>query len=303
MSAADAETLVELDAEFDLRATIGRTCVWGPDPTTRFVDDHVWMAFRTSEGPATVRYSRRGSRILAEAWGPGAAQAIAAAPDHLGVNDTTWRLQIDHPIVGPLVEGIRGLRFGKSARVMERLLAMIIGQKVTSLGASQSWRELIYRWGERAPGPRDKLWIPPSAERLRALAYYDLHTVGIERKRADTILFAARRAKRLETFAALDPVEAHTRLLAFPGIGPWTAGLVTSAVHGDTDALPVGDYHIPNHVAFALAGEPRADDARMLELLEPFRPHRGRVLAAILSGGPPPPRYGPRLSVRDIRDS
>ncbi len=300
---ADAETTVEIEGPFDLRATIRRTTVWGRDPTTRFGADGIWLAFRTSEGPATVRYRADGSRVHAEAWGPGAASAIASAPDHLGVRDDTWRLAIDHPIVGPLLDGIRGLRFGRSPRVMERLIAIVIGQKVTSEGASRSWRELIFRWGERAPGPRDKLRIPPSAERLRALAYYDLHTVGIERKRADTLLFAARRARRIESFAALDPIEAHARLLAFPGIGPWTAGLVVSAVHGDTDALPVGDYHVPNQVAYALAGEPRADDERMLALLEPFRPHRGRVLAAILRGGPGAPRYGPRLSVRDIRGS
>ena len=30
-------------------------------------------------------------------------------------------------------------------------------------------------------------------------------------------------------------------------------------------------------MAWALAGEPRADDARMLELLEPYRGQRGRV--------------------------
>ena len=38
---------------------------------------------------------------------------------------------------------------------------------------------------------------------------------------------------------------------------------------GDPDAVSVGDYHLPNQVAWALAGEPRGDDARMLELLEP----------------------------------
>src|SRR5690606_517488 len=139
------------------------------------------------------------------------------------------------------------------------------------------------------------------AERVRELSYFDFHPLGIERRRAETMLFAARRARRLEALAHEEPARVHARLLAFPGIGEWTAGLVTSAVHGDADALPVGDYHIKNHVAFTLAGEARADDARMLALLEPFRPHRGRVLAAILAHGRSAPRFGPRLSVRDIR--
>ena len=62
------------------------------------------------------------------------------------------------------------------------------------------------------------------------------------------------------------------------GIGPWTVGSVLGPVCGDDDAVAVGDYHLPNIVAWNLAGEPRADDARMLALLEPFRGHRGRVL-------------------------
>jgi 3-methyladenine DNA glycosylase/8-oxoguanine DNA glycosylase len=62
----------------------------------------------------------------------------------------------------------------------------------------------------------------------------------------------------------------------------------------------VGDYHLPNRVAWALAGEPRADDALMLALLEPWRGHRARVTRLIEAGGPRPPRYGPRMPLRDF---
>ena len=64
---------------------------------------------------------------------------------------------------------------------------------------------------------------------------------------------------------------------------------------GDADAVSVGDYHLPNLVAWALAGEPRADDARMLELLEPFRGQRGRVIRLVAAGGGGAPRRGPRM--------
>ena len=69
---------------------------------------------------------------------------------------------------------------------------------------------------------------------------------------------------------------------------------------GDADAVPVGDWHLPGHVGNALAGEPRADDARMLELLEPFRPHRGRVLRLLVSGVAAPPRRAPRARIHDL---
>ena len=56
-------------------------------------------------------------------------------------------------------------------------------------------------------------------------------------------------------------------------------------VLGDPDAVPTGDLHLPHEVAWALAGEESADDARMLELLEPFRGHRFRLLRLLLAAG------------------
>jgi 3-methyladenine DNA glycosylase/8-oxoguanine DNA glycosylase len=69
---------------------------------------------------------------------------------------------------------------------------------------------------------------------------------------------------------------------------------------GDPDAVSVGDFHIPNMVAWALAGEPRGIDERMLELLEPYRGQRGRVIRLLELAGFGAPRYGPRLSPRRI---
>jgi 3-methyladenine DNA glycosylase/8-oxoguanine DNA glycosylase len=89
-------------------------------------------------------------------------------------------------------------------------------------------------------------------------------------------------------------------MTALPGIGPWTAAEVVRIAFGDPDAVSVGDYHIPNTVAYALAGEPRGTDDRMLELLEPFRGHRGRVCDLLAAGGLTAPRYGPRMPARSF---
>jgi 3-methyladenine DNA glycosylase/8-oxoguanine DNA glycosylase len=61
-------------------------------------------------------------------------------------------------------------------------------------------------------------------------------------------------------------------------------------VLGDPDAVPVGDLHLPHEVGWALAGEPGADDARMLELLDPYRGHRFRVLRLLMAAGRVRPR-------------
>ncbi len=106
---------------------------------------------------------------------------------------------------------------------------------------------------------------------VAGLRYEDLHPFGVERARASTVIEAARRMGRLGAITGLGFEDGYRRLGAVRGIGPWTAGIVMGAACGDPDAVPIGDYHLPNLVAWVLAGEPRADDDRMLALLEPYR--------------------------------
>jgi len=89
--------------------------------------------------------------------------------------------------------------------------------------------------------------------------------------------------------------------MAVRGIGIWTASLVLGQAVGDPDAIPIGDYHVKNSVSWALAGEPRGTDERMIELLEPYRGHRQRVVRLIHLGGITAPKYGPRTQPRNIR--
>jgi 3-methyladenine DNA glycosylase/8-oxoguanine DNA glycosylase len=69
---------------------------------------------------------------------------------------------------------------------------------------------------------------------------------------------------------------------------------------GDADAVPVGDYHLKDVVAWNLAGRPRGTDDEMLDLLEPYRGHRGRVIRLLTLAGDRPPKYGPRMEVNSI---
>ena len=66
---------------------------------------------------------------------------------------------------------------------------------------------MVYAWGEPAPGPCD-LRLPPTPEMVASKTYVDLHRFNVERRRADAILLAARRANRLEEAAAMTPADA-----------------------------------------------------------------------------------------------
>jgi 3-methyladenine DNA glycosylase/8-oxoguanine DNA glycosylase len=206
-------------------------------------------------------------------------------------------------VLRDLAGRLPGLRIPKSRAVVEILVPVILAQKVTGLEAKRSYRELMAALGEPAPGPGAALGllVPPPAPVLADTPSWAWHRFGVERKRADTIRVVGRAHRRLEEAAGLPLVDARRRLMALPGVGAWTAAEVAIVALGDPDAVSVGDYHLPNQVAWALAGEPRGDDGRMLELLEPYRGHRGRVLRLIVAGGVVAPRYGPRLTVRSFR--
>ncbi len=108
-------------------------------------------------------------------------------------------------------------------------------------------------------------------------------------------------ARELGGFEALGDAERlQGWLRSLPGIGAWTAAETARLALGDPDAVSVGDFHLPNLVAWVLAGEARADDARMLELLEPYRGHRGRVQCLLEASGLRAPAFGPRTEVRSI---
>jgi 3-methyladenine DNA glycosylase/8-oxoguanine DNA glycosylase len=130
------------------------------------------------------------------------------------------------------------------------------------------------------------------------MAYWEFHPLGVEQKRADTIVRAAAQAAALERCP--DTATATRRLTSIVGIGPWTAAEVTRVAYGDPDAVTVGDYHLPHLVSWALEGKPRGSDERMLELLAPFAGQRARVVRLLELSGLRAPRFGPRMPLRSF---
>jgi 3-methyladenine DNA glycosylase/8-oxoguanine DNA glycosylase len=293
------ERRIALRGPLDLVRTLSPLAHGRGDRTIRLAPSEAWLARRLDSGPATiqVRLEAGGSTVVARAWGDGADEALAMVPALIGELDEPERLVAHHPIVRRLQRTHPGLRLPRSGRVLQALVPSILEQKITGTEAFRSYAALLRAHGEPAPGPGD-LVLPPSAARLAGLPSYAFHPLGVERRRAEVIRRVAARAAWLE--GATDAAEATARLLSFPGIGPWTAAEVVRSAYGDPDAVSVGDYHIPNTVAWVLAGEPRGDDARMLELLEPYRGQRGRVQRLLEVGRLTAPRYGPRMAPRHI---
>jgi 3-methyladenine DNA glycosylase/8-oxoguanine DNA glycosylase len=296
----DLATLLRPRAAIDLARTLAPLRRGPHDPTCRSGPDGWWRATRTPDGPATVRVvAPADGTIQVEAWGAGAAYAIEAAPGLCGLLDDPSGFEADG-LVGELHRRNPGLRICRTGAIFEAVAPYVLEQRVSGLEAYRSWRRLVRGMSERAPGPLE-LWLPPDPARIAAEPYTAFHDYEIEAGRANTLRRAAARATGLERFAARSPAEATRALTSLPGIGVWTAAMVTAVALGDVDAVPVGDYGIPGMVGHALANERDADDARMLELLEPFAPQRGRAIRLIALSGNHPARRAPRARARTLR--
>jgi 3-methyladenine DNA glycosylase/8-oxoguanine DNA glycosylase len=261
--------------------------------------DEAWRAMRTPDGPATMHLRSFGQDIRAEAWGPGAAWALDTIPGLVGALDDDAGFQPHHDVIAELWRHQHGVRITRSGAVVHSLIPTILEQKVTGIQARRAYRAMVLATSEPAPGPSG-LFLPPDPERIAETPYFAFHPWGVERRRAETVRSACRQAGRLEACALLPLEKAKARLGALPGVGPWTVAEVARMALGDTDAVSVGDYHLPNIVCWALAGRPRGTDEQMLELLEPYRGHRGRVQRLLEAGHISAPAYGPRMEIHGI---
>jgi 3-methyladenine DNA glycosylase/8-oxoguanine DNA glycosylase len=292
---------IELDGPLDLVGSLGPLVRGHGDRTIRLARDRAWWATRTPDGVATVGLTLAGSRRLrADAWGPGAELAIDRVPRLFGAG-TDALADADDPRIANLARRRPGVRILRTAAVMEALVAAVLEQKVTGTEAHRTWHALVRRYGEPAPGPAELgLRVLPAPASLAAMPYWAYHPLGLERRRADLLRAISRDAKTLDDLVDVPLETASARLRSIPGIGPWTVAEVGVRALGDVDAVSVGDFHLPHLVAYALAGEPRATDARMLELLEPYRGRRALVVRLLELSGLRAPRYGPRLAPRRI---
>ncbi len=285
----------------DVGATFGPMVRGAHDPSSRMAGDAWLHAMHSPAGPVTfsLRADAARAEVRVEAWGPGRAWVVDRAADIAGLHDQPSGFVPAGGIVASLHRRLRGLRVVRLGTVYDLALATTVEQRVTTIEARRSWQALLRRHGTPAPGEHH-LVLPPSPDVVATLPDWEWRRAGVEGRRAATMRAIARDASGLACAVAASDASLARRLLGVRGIGLWTAAHVLHFAVADADAVPIGDWHLPRHVGYVLAREPRADDPRMLELLEPFRPHRARVWRLLVRGTHGPPRRAPRARIHDL---
>ena len=282
--APDQTRVVALPRPYDFDASLRFVPFGLHDPSCRRGPGVLWRAARTLEGPVTLRLGESSGQVHATAWGPGATWTLHRLESLLGLQDDPSGFTPAHGPLATLARRGRGLHLVRSPWVFDILCQFVLQQRVSFRDAARSHRHFVRTVGEPAPGPPGLL-LPPAPHHWLRASSEDFRRAGVDGQRAGRLRAAARAAKMVDAAFDREPASARAALGHIRGCGPWTVEMVMGFALGDADAVPVGDLHLPSLVARALVGESRADDARMLALLEPHRGHRFRLIRLLLASG------------------
>jgi len=287
-------------APIDVRRAVGYQQRGAHDPAQTEVHGVIWRATRTPLGIATLALRIERDRVRAAAWGPGADWALDQVPALCGARDDPDGFDASlHPVIAATHHRHPDLRLSRTDLLFDALVSAIFEQKVTGLQAFGAWRAILTWHGDRAPGPTPKPMFAPPAD-WHLIPSWVWHRAGLEPPQARTVVAAGLRRASIERAVTSGGAGADRVLTSLPGVGVWTSAEARIRAFGDPDAVSVGDYHVAHGVGFALTGH-RTDDDGMLELLEPWRGHRQRVIRLIGLSGAREPRRGPRLAPEDHR--
>jgi AraC family transcriptional regulator of adaptative response / DNA-3-methyladenine glycosylase II len=187
------------------------------------------------------------------------------------------------PLLGPLVRARPGLRVPRHVDPDELGVRAVVGQQISVAGAATVASRLVADYGEplRAPvGTVTRLF--PS---VGVLAEIDPQRLPMPRARARTInvLTGALASGALVLDAAGDRDVIRRRLMALPGIGPWTADYIAMRGLGESDVFLASDLGVRRALE-RLGADGRPAGAAMLA--ERWLPYRAYAFQQLLTVGP-----------------
>jgi DNA-3-methyladenine glycosylase II len=144
---------------------------------------------------------------------------------------------------------------------------IIIAQQVSTASANAIFKRA------------ESLLAPLSADSVIAASDETLRACGLSlpKMRALRALAQAVVADGLDLtgLGALVAEEAHRKLTAIKGVGPWTADIFLLFCLGHPDAFPAGDLALQEAARLALGLKRRPDPRRLQAIAERWRPLRG----------------------------
>jgi AraC family transcriptional regulator of adaptative response / DNA-3-methyladenine glycosylase II len=232
-----------------------------------------------SDGAAAVRarFLLADERDLDEAVA-GCRRLLDLDADPLAIDAT---LAAD-PALAAVVAAAPGRRLPRTHDEEELVIRAVLGQQVSTRAARTHAARLVAAVGEPATDPEGGLTqlFPTSA----AIAGADPDVLRMPDRRRQLVLglASAMASGDLVVGPGADHEQALAQLLATPGVGPWTAGIVAMRGFGDPDAFPASDLGVRYGAErLGLPSRPAA----LLARAERWRPHRAYAVQHLWAAG------------------
>jgi AraC family transcriptional regulator, regulatory protein of adaptative response / DNA-3-methyladenine glycosylase II len=228
------------------------------------------LELRAGDGHVRARYWLEDLRDLAAAMQRSRALLDLDSDPH-----SVAEALADDELLGALVRRTPGRRVVGHVDGRELSVRAVLGQQVSLRGARTLAGRLVSSYGEPLRRPIGAVTHAfPSAAAL-AQADPDRLAMPLARRRALVGLARALAGDQLVLDAGADRADARRRLLALPGIGPWTAEYIAMRALRDPDAFLPSDLGV-RHALQRLGQDGRP--AAVEKLSERWRPYRAYAL-------------------------
>jgi 3-methyladenine DNA glycosylase/8-oxoguanine DNA glycosylase len=278
-AAGGSSAVLALTGPFDLALSLRAAASFWPAQGT--VPPVLRAGLHIDGRPAIIEIRQNGEQpqqVVASITAPLGAIRLRAIAGRLIGADLDLRpfyaLSADHPVMGPVVKALKGVKPLRPASLFEMLIVAITEQQLSLAAAFYIRRRLVERFGTQ----RDGVWIFPTPVTLAAASLAELATCGLSRRKAEYIRdvageIAAGRLD-LDALAGMTDAEAHGVLARQRGFGAWSIQYVLTRGLGRPDCLPAGDVGLRRVVGRYLCGGRRLAPGELERALAPFAPFR-----------------------------
>jgi AraC family transcriptional regulator of adaptative response / DNA-3-methyladenine glycosylase II len=235
------------------------------------------VELRPADGYVHARYWLHDLRDLAAAMQRSRA-LLDLDSDPLSVADVLC----EDALLGPLVRQAPGRRVAGHVDPHELAIRAVLGQQVSVRGAATLAGRLVCTYGEPLEHALGAVTHAFPAVEALAEADPDRLAMPLARRRGLLALVRAIARDEIVLDAGADREDARRRLLALPGIGPWTTEYIAMRALRDPDAFLPSDLGVRHALEqFGHDGQPAAAE-RLAERWRPYRAYAVQHLWASL---------------------
>ena len=246
---------------FDFAQTARRACWYAEGLGTEKFEDGIWKRVTQADSrPVLLTVSSRGSvetpELEVRTEGEGLEKAGMAAL----VSEVEWRLCTTYDLSGfyemagrnaglaKATRQFRGLRPGQDVDLFEALVGTILGQQLSTKVALTMQRGLIEKYGRMASFNGEQFWLSPTPRRFIEAGVEELRACKLSARKSEYIhrMAEAVTTGELDLAALWDMSNDSVieTLVAYRGIGVWTAQRILCHTLGRFDLLPTSDLYL-----------------------------------------------------------